>query len=29
MLFLLPQGMKDIQRDYSYELSARTPEEHL
>ncbi|HSE17289.1 MAG TPA: methyltransferase domain-containing protein [Pyrinomonadaceae bacterium] len=29
MLFLLPQGMKDLQHEYSHELSARTPAEHL
>jgi 2-polyprenyl-3-methyl-5-hydroxy-6-metoxy-1,4-benzoquinol methylase len=29
MLFLLPQEMKDLQHEYSHELSARTPAEHL
>ena len=29
MLFLLPQEMKDLQHEYSYELSAQTPAEHL
>ena len=29
MLFLLPQELKDLQHEYSHELSARTPEEHL
>ena len=29
MLFLLAQELKDLQHEYSYEVSAQTPEEHL
>lgn len=29
MLFLLPQKLKDLQHEYSYEVSEQTPEEHL
>jgi hypothetical protein len=29
MLFLLPEKLADLQREYNLDLSAQTPKEHL